>query len=229
MSEPSADQDLRALLRSSSDVPEMPADARQRVRARLQNVIDVAGAAPAPTGRALAPGSSVVANSITAAAIGMLGGIVVGIAIGWTAASSQLSDTVSHPPQRETTRSESTSSSSTPARTTPPNERAQVAPAPLLEREGDDAQHSPSTTERRSSTGQSPRPTHGDPATNGASLAAERRLIDAAFAALRRGNRVEALRALDRHEERFPEGILAREREELRARALRGQPEPPSP
>lgn len=52
------------------------------------------------------------------------------------------------------------------------------------------------------------------------SLAAERRLLDVARGALGRDNGVEALAASDEHARRFPNGLLAEEREAIAVQAL---------
>lgn len=205
MSEPLPDSELRAVLESSAPVQPMPAGARERVRARLQNVIAVAGEPLGPHGR---PGRSVVARTVTAALGGVAFGMVVGVAIGWTVASSEVSAPAEPAPTQE-------SGPAQPPAPLPPNHESPPArPEPVEPEQSPRLVDPPPTTE----------PTVRQ-RTSGGTLAAERRLIDAAFAAHRRGNAGEAMRSLDRHARRFPDGVLAPEREALRARLQA----PPSP
>lgn len=55
------------------------------------------------------------------------------------------------------------------------------------------------------------------PAAAAATLGEETRLIDAALSALRRGDRATATEFIRQHEQRFPDGLLRRERERARA------------
>jgi hypothetical protein len=56
------------------------------------------------------------------------------------------------------------------------------------------------------------------PAPNKTTLAAETRLLDAAFAALAAGNRVRAAQLIAEHASRYPQGLLTKERERAKAR-----------
>jgi hypothetical protein len=52
----------------------------------------------------------------------------------------------------------------------------------------------------------------------GSTLADETRLLDAAFAALGKGDRARAAQLIGEHEARYPSGLLKKERERAKAR-----------
>jgi len=60
----------------------------------------------------------------------------------------------------------------------------------------------------------------GESAKLTGNMAAERRLLDVARTALGRGNGVDALAACDEHARKFPNGLLAEEREAIAVQAL---------
>jgi hypothetical protein len=75
------------------------------------------------------------------------------------------------------------------------------------------------TTERAALRANPPqlRDTAPLPPAAAATLGEETRLIDAALSALRRGDRATATEFIRQHEQRFPDGLLRRERERARA------------
>jgi DNA polymerase-3 subunit gamma/tau len=75
------------------------------------------------------------------------------------------------------------------------------------------------TTERAALRANPPplRDTAPPPPAAAATLGEETRLIDAALSALRRGDRATATEFIRQHEQRFPDGLLRRERERARA------------
>jgi hypothetical protein len=89
------------------------------------------------------------------------------------------------------------------------------APSPELEAQRPRAV----TTERAALRANPPqlRDTAPLPPAAAATLGEETRLIDAALSALRRGDRATATEFIRQHEQRFPDGLLRRERERARA------------
>jgi hypothetical protein len=75
--------------------------------------------------------------------------------------------------------------------------------------------HTPAPTERN------PPATGDNPKSAPQGLEAERAVLDAARAALGRGDGAEALRSVDDHARRFPRGVLVEEREAMGIQALR--------
>jgi TolA-binding protein len=207
-------EDLKDLLAAERDI-EAPASAeRQRIFARLEPLLIV------PV--ALAAGSSSVATAADAtgsAAVGFLKGKVavavvsaalIGGAVGATGHAY-----LSSPTPRSTGATGATTVS-TVAPPTVPN----VVPEPASSAP-DEPTATPSAAAAPS---QSSGPRERSHATG--SLRAERLLLEAASAALMRGDPESAIPALRKHAQRFPNGALAEEREALLERALAASRKP---
>ena len=100
-----------------------------------------------------------------------------------------------------------------------PASAAPAASAPALASEPARALE-PETARAPSAPNAAPR---AEPAASGASLRAERLLLESATAALMRGNTASAMVSLKKHARLYPRGALAEEREVLWVRALRAQ------
>ncbi|MGE0785981.1 MAG: hypothetical protein AB7S26_09855 [Sandaracinaceae bacterium] len=188
------DPELEAFYAADRAIPAFDSNAAARILARVEG----AAAASAAAGLGSAAAKSITAKAATAIAVAcFLGGMVAGGAI----VASVRPDPVPVASISASTRSEHaelrptiTEADPTPAPIEPPPPA--VAPAPRVE---------PSEP-----------PPRVEPSTPRASdLPAERRLLEAARAALARDRADNAEESLARHRRRFEEGELAEERDSL--------------
>lgn len=202
-----------------------------RVRARLTGLgLGIGVTLTSATAAALAGSKSTAPAGFLGFLSALPAGAKVGIATLVTASAvagpvyySKASDApVAPPPQAATQPAERTRTRQAPkpvlepapaetalAPTTPPSEVLEEAlpREPSPER----AARSASTSPLRDAV-----PAPVAPAA-AATLGEETRLIDAALSALRRGDRATATEFIRQHEQRFPDGLLRRERERARA------------
>jgi hypothetical protein len=198
--------------------PRLSPEAKRRMLAGVLGRVTAASAEPAsPRKGSTSPSVSRAAWFAGGASVGLALGVAIGVAIGMT-----LSTTSSPPPDPGTAPSPvvlvpTDASSDTPSvpldgavdapdasvlAAAPPRERPDARPGRASEdvtpsdREGADEPSVPATT------------------------ADERALVDRARVALRRGDAHGALVALMEHERRFPEGVLAEDRDRLAVESL---------
>jgi hypothetical protein len=204
-------EDLQDLLEAERDI-DVPAPAeRQRMFSRLEPLLIVpialaAGASSAATA-ADATGSAAVSflkGKVTAAVVSAA---LVGGAVGATGHAYLAS-----PDPRPTSTPSVSAPRPAPANVTPDPARS-TTPAPAAV--GSAAAAAPLLSGGRQER----------PAVAG-SLRAERLLLEAASAALMRGDPESAIPALRKHAQRFPRGALAEEREALLERALAASRKP---
>jgi hypothetical protein len=220
--------DLEALLDAERQVPPAPTAARERVRGRLAatlgitalgassaqaaTAIHATGATPAlgegagSTARAAlkaAPqviGKSILAK-VTLGLIGLTGAIGIGV-------GAHLLRTHARPPAHA-------------ALPTAPAPTAPVAAPPIaIPSPAAPMTATPTAVPTPASPAPAARPTRHHAHEGEGDLVAERRLLDAAHAALARGDHAAALSALARDRREFPHGQLAEERDSLFIGAL---------
>jgi hypothetical protein len=208
------DAEALAML-SAYRAEERPADdVRARVWQRLEGAEPAPVAAPAP--------SKVRALRWAIVAVAAAAGIVLAVAGVRSSVLQEDDDPTRHPEaalQHEARESGGTVDVRTPETASPRRRRATPAPtpaplepAPLDEVEVPDPPEAPKAAPRRKPT---PAPSEPEPA-----LAAETKLLKRARASLTSGDTARCLAALAEHTRRFPSGVLAEEREALRAIAL---------
>jgi TolA-binding protein len=205
-------EDLENLLEAERDI-DVPASAqRQRMFARLEPLLVV------PV--ALAAGSSSVATAADATGSAAVGGFLKGKIAAAVVSSAVLGGAVGATGHAYFASPVPQSPGSVVAPAAPQPTVGSVVPAPSWS-----APDAPATA-----TSAAP-----PPSTSGArqerspsvgSLRAERLLLEAASAALMRGDPDSAVVALRRHAQRFPNGALSEEREALLARALAASRKP---
>ncbi|MEM9189823.1 MAG: hypothetical protein AAGF12_11645 [Myxococcota bacterium] len=196
MAEPASDPELRDLLRPIAEVPSTPGEMRRRVRENVERSIDTPAEAPPQSGGGLTTG-----QAATMTVLGTLSGLAVGALVGFWLGTESMPDAIDEGHFDE------------PSLVSSPGS-PEPSSLETVEENLDEPASEPITAEPTIDTAQPSRTMR----QTGSSLEAERRLIDAAFAAFRDGNQEEAMRALDRHEARFPNGVLRQERETLRER-----------
>ncbi|MEM9862483.1 MAG: hypothetical protein AAF938_12750 [Myxococcota bacterium] len=195
--------DLSRVLESLREVPEAAPEMRARVKAHVEAVGQVAGAASAAAGGAALTSAGLVGTVL---------GLSVGVAVGWGMGVASESGTQVSEPAVQVVDAASVLDAGFIDASVDVLALEMVSP---LEEVVPSVEVGTMESTRRSDTRRLASPMSRE---RRGSLAAERRLIDVAFAALREGNEREAQRALERHAERFPNGALAAEREVLRAR-----------
>jgi hypothetical protein len=199
-------EDLEQLLEAERDI-DVPAPAqRQRMLARLQPllIVPVAVAAGASTAATAADAGSATIGGFLKGKIAaaIVSSALVGGAVGASGHAYLASPTPS-------------STASTVVKVAPPPPSVPSA-APVPAATTPDAP--------MASTSAAPSPSHSaarqDRSPPVGSLRAERLLLEAASAALVRGDPDSAILTLRKHAQRFPNGALAAEREALMTRAL---------
>ncbi len=199
VNEPMSPLDPRLLDALRADRP-APADARGRVRARLEAIV--------PEMRQTPRGGS---GSGSAGALGSRTTAIAAFLIGGATGAALLSALTGARPARVVYVDRVAPSVTVAAAsvTAPPNNEGSAV-SPLLDGEmtGSDTMASRS------------RPTQGAPASRASRLAAERRLLDEARSALLAGEPARAVERLDRHRVHFPDGLLVEERDAMRVEAL---------
>lgn len=196
--------DLSRLVRAERDISDVPDDAQARVMARLMKSV-----VPPSSGNGESGGGSngTVARAATSAAIrspALLAGVfALGVATG------VIGDRLARP-----------SSNAVPTAASAPA----VKPAPAEPETP--SSPSPESDPVRTYASPSPLPTTKTTAAPSVSvsparqLADEQAILDIARAALNRGGGGAALEAVERHERRYPGGLLSEEREVLAIEAL---------
>jgi hypothetical protein len=200
-------EDLARFVRAERDSSDVPEDAEARVMARLMTSIAPSGprdggggASPIP-----APTSGTAVTSVGRAAawspavlVGVFAlGVVTGV-VGMRLASSTDARPAPPPPTIEAT----TPRVPEPAEGSPP-------PSALVP-----TYASPSLLPSTARSAASAQPSRAR------QLADEQAILDVARAALNRSDGAAALGAVDRHEQRYPSGLLSEEREVLGIQAL---------
>lgn len=212
---------LEVLLRAERERPPLDDAAVARIR-RAANA-KLGGPPDGPAGPASPGGGSGGAALGASGAISHAVALAVGLALGATAGWA------AH--DRSGARTESTSAAPRPEASAHASRELAVTtpaspPPPLRQRDPDDPPVDPTEAPpARPVASDSPdrlgAPVELDEPDPGA-LAAERRLIDSARAALAAGRPEPALQALETHARRHPGGALAEERDALRIEALIG-------
>jgi hypothetical protein len=205
--------DLAKLLEAERDIDAPAPEQRQRMFARLEPLLIV------PV--ALAAGSTSVATAADATGSAAVGGFLKGKLAAALASAALLGGAVgatghayfASPVPR------STAATTVPPVPQPivPNDATEPAPSAA---DAPTATASAATAPSQSGGRQERSPALG-------SLRAERLLLEAASAALVRGDPESAIVALRKHEQRFPSGALAEERRALLERALATSRKPP--
>lgn len=240
---PPLDDALEAMLSPGRIVADLSPEHQARgLEALAQRIAASPGAAPgeAPPSLASPPAVAATVSGVTKWGYG-LGGVLLGAVVGAAAMLVTLPQTAP-PPQQGSVMEASPTRAASPSETSPsaaPPSRIAAAKVviheidptrdmPSIENEGRAQAHQPRT--RASRAGTSRPPSRGmTPAVDGHSpthtpavdtLLAERRIVDAALAQLRRGRPAEALESVARHEQRFADGQLVEAREVVRIRAL---------
>jgi hypothetical protein len=205
-------EDLENLLEAERDI-DVPAPAqRQRMFARLQPLLIV------PV--ALAAGSSSVATAADAAGSAAVGGFLKGKVAAAVVSAALMGGAVGATGHAyfASPVSRSTGATIVPAAPGPPV--PSIAP--------EQAPSAPDAPAAAASAAAAPSQSGGrqerSPAVG--PLRAERLLLEAASAALMRGDSESAILALRKHAQRFPNGALAEEREALLERALAASRKP---
>jgi hypothetical protein len=193
---PPLDADVRTLVERTRGVPPAPEGARERVLAGVDAAVDSrSGGGPAASARHV-PGPPLaggkVATLAATFALGCAVGALVTKALGPGAKPAP-------PPERVVLVERPAPEPVPPPDSPAPLASALVADGPAPPRSGSSAKMAAPVL---------------DP------LLEERALLDGARAALERGEPEAALAATARHERRFPNGILAQEREAIAVRAL---------
>jgi hypothetical protein len=206
-------EDLAKLLEAERDI-DAPAPAqRQRMFARLEPLLIV------PV--ALAAGSTSVATAADATGSAAVGGFLKGKLAAALASAALLGGAVGATGHAYFTSPLPRSTAATSVAPVPQQAVPRNAPEPA--RSATDAPTAASSGETAPS--QSAARQERSPAVG--SLRAERLLLEAASAALMRGDPASAILALRKHEQRFPSGALAEERRALLERALAASRKPP--
>lgn len=200
-----------------------------RVRARLAGLgLGIGVTLTSATAAALAGSKSTAPAGIW----GFLGSLPVGAKVGIatvvtaSAVAGPVYYSKSHAPLPSAAATQASIRAVTRA-TAPPNEAAlgpipappAVEPAALEPAALEPAPPSAIPPERSARSANTPLPREATPSppAAAATLGEETRLIDAALSALRRGDRAMAGEFIRQHEQRFPDGLLRRERERARA------------
>lgn len=192
-----------------------------RVRARLAGLgLGIGVTLTSATAAALAGSKSTAPAGIW----GFLGSLPVGAKVGIatvvtaSAVAGPVYYSKSHAPLASVPAPQSSTRAAT--RVTAPLNEAALAPIPAppaveppaLQKEPPPPAPAPERAVRSANTSAAP-----SPPAPAATLGEETRLIDAALSALRRGDRAAAGELIRQHEQRFPDGLLRRERERARA------------
>jgi hypothetical protein len=188
------DEDLAALLAAERRRPPAPRDARARVLGRVIATVGPGGGGSPPTGHGPPPATPAAPGGL------LLKPLLVGAALGSVVAAV----IVTRPDP------------GAPPRPAAPASFEAPAPSPRPEGTAGPAAAAPPAAPPAPSA--APAPT--GPAAHDESLAAERRLLDGAYAALAAGRSAAAFDALEDHARTFPRGKLGEEREALWIRAL---------
>ena len=204
--------DLAKLLEAERDIDVPAPSQRQRMFARLEPLLIV------PV--ALAAGSTSVATAADATGSAALGGFLKGKLAAALASAALLGGAVGATGHAFFASPLPRSTAATPVTPVPQPTVPSNAPEPA--RSATDAPTAAPSGETAPS--QSARPERS-PAVG--SLRAERLLLEAASAALMRGDPESAMVALRKHEQRFPSGALAEERRALLERARAASRKPP--
>jgi hypothetical protein len=203
---PPLDADVRALVERTRDEPRPSLEAQLRVQRALDGILGPAGGS-APSGGEAHPALGSARQTARLAASFVLGAAVG--AIGMKAASPRLAAppipiAATSPVEPQAVRSPSLAAASP---------RIEVSPASSAEPR---ASGNPRGPDPSAAQAQATR----RPAVVGSDLAAERALLDGARHALESEDAAAALAAVDLHQRRFPNGLLAQEREAIAVRAL---------
>jgi hypothetical protein len=203
------DEDLAALLAVEQSRPGPPPGSKERVSQGVQLALAGLAAAGARGGGAGATGatppvdpmSSVARYRMLVAAAFLAGGVTGGV----------LGVTIS----RLAPRAEGVSSPS-PVDAHAPQPLPTPTPVPPPE----PPSHPTVSAQPDPDPSAPPPAAHAKAASSASSIAAERPLLDVARAALLRGEPGEAMRPIELHARRFPNGVLAEEREALAVESL---------
>jgi hypothetical protein len=216
------DPSIAPLLRAEQERPPLDPAAVERIRraaaAKLGGPPDGLGGPPSSGGGAT--GAAAATSTTLSHAIALAAGLTLGAAFGWAARGAPVERDGSQAPRTAPEPAALqvalvTTPESPPPEPPPPEPRAQLddsAPA----RPGPETDDAPQPRERQDLESR----TADDESLDPAALAAERRLIDAARAALTAGRPEAALQTLETHTRRHPHGALEEEREILRIEAL---------
>lgn len=209
---PPLSRELSDLLDAERDIPDVDPAARARIRDSVEQRTLLGAPTPGAAGTSLAMR---IARG--------WGGYVVAAAIGFAAGATWVG--YGGEPERTVQRRGE-------ARLEVPATGSEVADRPAVVGALDRARTDPAASRpaadeanrvpipERRATEARPAPAAAPASSPGDELARERRVLDAARAAIVRGNPEEALRAISRHEERYPDGRLVEEREALAVQAL---------
>jgi hypothetical protein len=204
--------DVQALVRTERSRVAMPGDAQGRLAERL--AASVVGFGPPPTPPPPAPPATLASKGALGAGVKALAGkwmvglglAALGAGAAGVAAARRDAVVVVSAPRRESFMKSATRGGVPPV-------VLEAVPTPAVSEVAPVSRPAASAPAR-------PGAQLGSQASSLANLAEERDLLDTARAAIVRGDPAAALPALDRHGARFPQGVLAEERDALRVRAL---------
>jgi hypothetical protein len=206
MNVPPLDADVRALVESTREASVAPADVKARVLARVESVVLPPGGGGGGYGGI---GATSMRAGWVRSAIPLAASFVLGAVVGAIAMRVSI-----RPPGRD-------ASEAAPAGTVDLASATWSGANAVVATTGSPVPAIPPSSAHGEATLEHAHEALGaQPAVRETGLSAERALLDAARGALEREDGAAALASTNEHQRRFPEGILAQEREAMAVRAL---------